>query len=529
MKKCVKLLLSVIVAMVGFSIAIHGVNSGVYLPILEIRISPGTLEVEKGEVQRFFVTLTGLGGIPRGISWALEGAEHRDTYIYNDGTLSVSYYETAETFIVRVISIHDATIYETVTVTVIEPTLEGSLARQLVWLRNFALAGGEYTIQINDDEDITSAMAALPTGRDDITIILRGIGEMRTISLSGNGNLFSVGPGVTLILDGNVTLKGRNDNNASMVFVEPDGNLVMNAGTIITGNTGVDARGAGVNVHGTFAMNGGKIFGNVAMREGGWVFVNPNGTFVMNDGKIINNVAAREGGGVFVAGSFMMYGGEISSNIATSHIWARGGGVIVGCLDNGLFAMRGGIISNNMAVSDTATWAGAGGVHIGGYRPGGGTFLMSDGIISDDNVSRFVGNMADISSPLSAEGSAIARHGTFSDDGFNPLGKLSSVSHAIEMMDGVLQGVITVTVTGIPARYSNWSRSISLWDGFCGWAGSITECEVGSSATFTLVARPGAYRIHLYIWYDDNWMEYAVRSRRLVAGTNIIPFSMFRN
>ena len=530
MKKCAKLFLCVFVALLGFSIAVHGVNSGVHLPILEIRVSPGSLEIERGCRQRFSVTFSGMGNIPRGLSWLLEGAEHGDTHILDDGTLILSPLETAERLVLRIVSVFDPSIYRTVNVTVIEPTREGSLARQLVRLRNFAMDGGTYVVEIGEDEDIVSAMAALPSGRNDLSVILRGVGETRSVGLSGDGSLFSVGPGLTLVLDGNLILRGGEGNGASLVFVEPGGTLVMNAGTTITGNTGAGARGAGVNVQGVFTMNGGEISGNAATREGGGVFVGPSGTFVMRDGRIADNLAAREGGGVFVAGTFVMYGGAISNNVAASHIWARGGGVIVGCLDNGLFAMRGGLISRNMAVSDTATWAGGGGVHIGGYRPGGGTFLMSDGIISDDNVSRFVGNMADVGTPLNADGTAVARRGTFDGDGgFTPLGELLPAGHTIEMRDGLLQGVLTVKVTGIPTRYDNWSRSISLWDGFCGWAGSITECDAGSSATFTLVARPGAYRIHLYIWYDDNWIEYAVRSKRLAAGTNIIPFSLFRN
>jgi len=529
-KKRAKSFLSAFVVLIGFSVAVYGVTGGVVpIPaVTGISISPDPVDVEKGERQRFTVRLVETGNIPQqGVTWTLEGEERWDTYISDDGILTVSPYEKAETLTVRAISVFNTDIYETVTVTVIAPTPEGSISRQLSWLRSFALDGGVYTVEINDDEEITSARAALPVDRGNLTIHLRGIGEMRTISLSGNGSLFSVGPGVTLVLDGNVTLKGVAGNDASLVFVESGGNLVVNAGTNITGNTRADARGAGVNVHGTFAMHGGEIFGNVATREGGGVFVGPDGIFYMHGGRIGANVATREGGGVFVAGMFTMYGGVISNNVASSYIWARGGGVMIGCLDNALFAMRGGVIARNIAVSDTATWAGGGGVHVGGYRPGGGTFLISGGIISDDNVSRFVGNMADISSPLNADGTAKARHGTFDEDVFTPLGDLYSVSHTIEMMDGVLQGVLTVTITGIPVRYDNWARSISLWNGSCGWFGSTAECEAGSSATFALLADPGAYRIHFYIWYEEDWAEYALRSRRLVAGDNTIPFSLF--
>jgi len=534
-KKRTKSFLSAFVALIGFSVAVYGVTGGgVPIPtVTGVSIFPETVDVEKGERQRFTAGLVGIGNIPQGVTWTVEGEERWDTYICNEGILTVSPHENAETLTVRAISVLDTTVYETTTVTIVPPTPEGSISRQLARLRSFALDGGVYIVELSGGEDIASARAALPVGRENLTIILRGVGEPQALSLVGNGSLFSVGPGVTLVLDGNVTLKGAACNIASLVFVEPGGKLVMNAGARITGNTRADARGAGVNVHGAFTMNGGEIRGNVATREGGGVFVGPYGRFTMNGGRISDNTAAREGGGVFVAGIFVMYGGVISNNTASSHIWARGGGVMVGCLDNGLLVMRGGVISGNMAVSDTATWAGGGGVHVGGYRPGGGTLLMSDGVISDDNVSRFVGNMADLGSPLIAEGTAKARYGTFTGDTFagtfTPLGDLSSADHTIEMLDGVLQGVLTITVTGIPVRYDNWARSISLWNGSCGWFGSITECINGSSATFSILADPGAYRVYFYVWNDDEWVEYAVRSRKLTAGDNTIPFGSFRN
>jgi len=530
-KKRTKSFLSAFVVLIGFSMAVYGVTGGVVpLPaVTGIGVSPETVDVEKGERQRFTARLAGTGQIPQGVTWTLEGEEHWDTYICGDGVLTVSPHEMAEALTVRAASIFDASAYQVATVTVTAPTPEGSLGRQLARLRSFALDGGVYTVEVNGDEYLTPARAALPVGRENLTIVLRGAGETRTVSLCGNGSLFSVGPGVTLVLDGNVILRGTDGNAAPLVFVEGGGNLVMNAGTSITGNTRADARGAGVNVHGGFAMNGGEIHGNAATREGGGVFVGPDGTFTMSGGRIRGNTAAREGGGVFVAGTFVMYDGVILDNTAASHIWARGGGVMVACIDNGLFAMRGGVIARNMAVSYAATWAGGGGVHVGGYRPGGGTLLMSDGTITGDNVSRFVGNMADLGTPLNAYGTARAQHGTFDGGAFTPLGDLPSAGHTIEMADGVLQGVLTITVTGIPARYENWERSISLWDGSCGWFGSTAEHAAGPSATFSLVANPGAYRVHLYVWSGDDWVEYSARPGRLEAGDNTIPFGLFRN
>jgi len=531
MKKHARFFRLALVASIGFLFAvcdISGLGKFPVVAVTEIKISPETAGVERGERQNFTVTLVGVGNPPQGVTWTVEGAAHRDTGICGDGTLFVSPNEEAERLTVRALSAFNASVYGTVRVVVTDPPPEGSLAWQLARLRNFAQDGGAYIVEINYDEEITSFQAALPAGRGGVSVTLRGVGAMRNVRLSGNGNLFRVGASVTLILEDNVTLKGVASNNASLVFVEPGGSLIMNGGTKITGNTGTTARGAGVNVHGTFSMHGGQITGNVAFREGGGVFVGPGGIFAMHDGQVSDNTAAREGGGVFVAGMFAMYGGAISDNTAQSYTWARGGGVIVGCHDNGLFVMQGGVISGNIVISETTTWTGGGGVYVGGYNPGGGTFLMTDGVISDDNVARFAGNMADSSSPLDAGGTAAAWYGTFTDGIFTPLGYLPVTGSTIEMAGGVLQGIITITVTGIPVRYDNWARSVSLWDGLWGWSGSTTEWITGSSATFTVFARPGNFRIYFYLWYGDDWVEYTMRARRrFTAGVNTIPFSWF--
>jgi len=85
-----------------------------------------------------------------------------------------------------------------------------TLAERLSYLRTNAHSGGSYIIELSSDETISPAGAALPTNRNNLTITLRGIGAMRTVSLSENGVLFSISSGVTLVLDNNVTLVGRN-------------------------------------------------------------------------------------------------------------------------------------------------------------------------------------------------------------------------------------------------------------------------------------------------------------------------------
>ena len=85
---------------------------------------------------------------------------------------------------------------------------------------------------------------------------------------------------------------------------------------------------------GTFTMYVGTVSGNEAGTNGGGVYVD-GGAFTMNDGTIGGTAAgantATNGGGVYVgsSGTFDMYDGTVSSNMATGAS-GSGGGVYVG-------------------------------------------------------------------------------------------------------------------------------------------------------------------------------------------------------
>jgi len=142
---------------------------------------------------------------------------------------------------------------------------------KLGWIRTYALDGGSYLVEINTDEEIGPQSQLVPASQSGITITLRGMEIERIINLSENGSLFAVGSGVSLVLDENVTLQGRTDNNAPLVRVNNGGTLVMNAGASVMGNTNtphdMDDFGGGVlvNTGSMFTMNGGEIFGNVSL------------------------------------------------------------------------------------------------------------------------------------------------------------------------------------------------------------------------------------------------------------------------
>ena len=255
-----------------------------------------------------------------------------------------------------------------------------TLTQKLAWLQNNAQSGGSYILEVEADESIephtlNTVSYDYKTG---ITITLIGVDSNRTISLSSNDSMFTVGPGVTLVLDNNITLQGHSDNNYSLVSVI-EGALVMNTGAKITGNTNNNTfHVGGVFVYdGTFTMNGGEIYGNT----GHGVFVY-DGTFTMNDGEISGNT----GSGVQVSPppdsdpnliTFTMNGGEISGN--------TGGGVYVG---RATFTMTNGSISESIGrgvtvIEGTFTMSGGEiyGNTGGGVSVSDGTFTMSDGEI----------------------------------------------------------------------------------------------------------------------------------------------------
>ena len=233
------------------------------------------------------------------------------------------------------------------------------LVDELERLRNTAVSGSSHVIVLTADESIPPQR--LDFSRS-VTITLRGDGANRTISLSSIGTMFSfpLGGGVTLVLDNNITLRGRSNNTNSMIYMA-GGRLIMNAGATITGNGG---GGVSVGGNGHFTMNGGTISGNTTRGSGGGVGLGVGGNFfTMNGGTISGNTAAGDGGGVSMNFNafFTMNGGTISGNTAN-----RGGGI---ANDAGNFTMKGGTITGN-----TARERGGG--------MAGGTFSKTDGIIT---------------------------------------------------------------------------------------------------------------------------------------------------
>jgi hypothetical protein len=204
------------------------------------------------------------------------------------------------------------------------------------------------------------------------TITLKGDGSERAISLSSQGSLFTVGEDVTLVLDSNITLQGKSDNNAPLVKVNNGGELTILSGSTITGNISTasgDNNGGGVyvNTGGSATLDGGSISNNTVSSpnrgaNGGGVYIT-GGTFTMISGTISGNKALNTGGaysaggaGVMVDGGiFVMEGGIIEGNTASCTGYNTGGGVAV--WHSSSFTMSGGSITNNTIASTSSSWA----------------------------------------------------------------------------------------------------------------------------------------------------------------------------
>ena len=227
-----------------------------------------------------------------------------------------------------------------------------TLANKFTWLTGNAASNNAYIVEVSGDDSIANISLSY-SGRSNIVIKIRGVGGMRTIQLSSINRMFTIGNSVTLVLDGNVTLKGISNNSNSLISIGNGGTLIMNQESIITENIS-SSEGAGVLVGasagqpGIFIMNGGSITGNTSTqtqytRSGGGVYLLA-GTFTMNNGDISNNSSSSSGAGIYVMyGTFIMNGGIIFGNtISTSSSIATGGGVDIN--NDSKFFKTGGII-----------------------------------------------------------------------------------------------------------------------------------------------------------------------------------------
>jgi hypothetical protein len=285
-------------------------------------------------------------------------------------------------------------------------------------------AGNGYTLVLSAGSSPAQTLStAALTGK---TLTVRGAEGGTTasvIQLTGQGSLFTVESGVSLVLDKNITLQGVNPNTAALVTVS-GGNFTMKNNAAIIGNirTNNDATaGGGVTVEagGQFGMEGGVIGGSQANQNqsnngGGGVLVSgksAGGVYskvTLSGGEISYNTiygSNDAGGGVRVAGvsgdgkvtntTFEMTGGSIHDNTALNY----GGGI---------FAQTEGIIKllGNAVIShNTANTAGGG---VGLYNGVGAALVMSGSAkISDNTATLGGGVLISVASTLDMSGNAV--------------------------------------------------------------------------------------------------------------------------
>ena len=140
-----------------------------------------------------------------------------------------------------------------------------SLADKFAWLNAFAQSNTSYVIEVNANESIANPRLSY-SGKENITITLRGVGANRIIS-----GRFTVSFGVTLVLDNNITIRDG-------IWVNR-GALIMNNGSTISGNTASE-NGDGVYIerrNGTFTKTGGTITGYASDQRNGNTVKNSSG------------------------------------------------------------------------------------------------------------------------------------------------------------------------------------------------------------------------------------------------------------
>jgi hypothetical protein len=168
-------------------------------------------------------------------------------------------------------------------------------------------------ITFNSDISLIGGTLRIPVGKN-ITLASDNDGEF--LKLISNTNHDTITVEGTLILDG-IVVTHTSDASGRGVCILSDGELYLYSG-IICGNTATHLDGAGVcNSRGTFIMFGGEISNNIAGEIGGGV--SNGGVFTMYGGVILNNTADSMGGGVysnFGDSEFNWFGGDIYDNTA---------------------------------------------------------------------------------------------------------------------------------------------------------------------------------------------------------------------
>ena len=259
----------------------------------------------------------------------------------------------------------------------------------LTWLTSNAENDGQYTLYLAADESSPPRHLNPDTlnSASGVEITLCGSSGERVMTLSEDGNLFTVKENTKLILGENITLHGKDDNNASLILVKVGGVLEMGPGSKVINNkntstnatSGADLSGGIYIYGGSFIMNGGEISGNGGF-SGGGVRLNTAQSFTMTDGIIQNNHVEAVGGGIYMQDWFG--GGTISGGSIINNTAAEGGGGITASINGTLTLSDSVIISGNAANDTSADDVGGG----GGIKLFAGTIVFSGGTLANNTA-----------------------------------------------------------------------------------------------------------------------------------------------
>ena len=377
----------------------ENIPAGTVTAVTDVTVSPDSASVDRGNSRQFSATVSGIGNPNQTVTWTISGNTSRGTNINADGVLTVAEDETLTTLTITATSTADTSKNGNAAVAVTQGITTFNVTNVYTWNSAInAIRNGGYgqTYIINVIGNITVPVIAenLFGAVRDLTVTIQGNG---TLSINTTGNLLQIGSGQTVIIR-QVTLRGHQNNNASLVLIRNGGSFRMEDNASVTGNTRVNTGGGGgVYVDGgIFTLSGGTISGNTASGgnlsgggSGGGVFVN-GGTFTMSGGTISGNTgragsiiggqSVGGGGGVYVySGTFTLSGGTISGNTSSGYNAVNGGGGVL--VYGGNFIMQGGTISGN---TESGYYAINGG---GGVLVYGGNFTMQGGTISGNTVS----------------------------------------------------------------------------------------------------------------------------------------------
>jgi tetratricopeptide (TPR) repeat protein len=268
-------------------------------------------------------------------------------------------------------------------------------------------------------------------------ITIRGSGGEKYLTLGMDGSLFTIGNGLTLVLDSDITLQGSKRNNTALVCVNRGGELVLRKGSKITrnGNTGGGSDGGGVAVQtgGRLLVSGGVISENEASLGGG-VYVAAKAFLDISDGVISDNSAAYHGGGVYaVNGTVNFSGGTVSGNrVAYTDRSSSSGGAGF-YLSGGDFAISGGVIEDNVSSS-----AQGGGLSL----TGGVTGTITAGTVRNNRTTSSGGGIYVSYATLNISGGEISGNQTTSSSTYSGQGG------GIYIQEGSSSNKTAVTMTG---------------------------------------------------------------------------------